>query len=222
VAALTAVLGLWLVKAGLKALGGLCLAAVIAEATLGQTTAVVTHAAVAQVLFALTVAAAVCTATAWSRGPEIVLDQGWPSLRSLSTITPVFVVGQILAGAAFRHKEMGLTWHIVGAMVVSLLILILGMFVMQQFPQHRALRLAAISLLTIALIQVLLGITAVTVEMIAPDNTVPFNVMLSTAAHVCGGALTLAASLVMAIQIRRNVQKAAEEPEEESQSAAQA
>jgi hypothetical protein len=222
VAALTAILSLWLLKTGLRALGFLCLAAVIAEAALGQTNAVVTHAAVAQILFALTIAAAVCTSSAWGRGPEIVLDQGWPSLRSLSTITPVFVVAQVLAGAAFRHKEMGLTWHIVGAMVVSLLVLILGMFVMQQFPKHPTLRPAAITMLTVALFQVLLGITAVTAEMMVPDSAMPPVVMLSTAAHVCGGAFTLASSLAMAIQIRRNVQKAAEEPEEESPSAANA
>ena len=128
-------------------------------------------------------------------GPETVFDQGWPSLRSLAVITPVFVLAQVSLGAAFRHKEMGLTWHLVGAMLVSILILLLGMFVLQQFPKHPSLRPAAIALLTIAVAQVLLGIAAITAEMLAPGNTVPLGVMLSTAAHVTVGALTLAAKI---------------------------
>jgi hypothetical protein len=73
---------------------------------------------------------------------------------------------------------------------------------------------STISLLSIVLTQVFLGIAAITTEMLAPDNIVPLSVMLSTAAHVTVGSLTLAASLMLAIQIRRNVQKAPEEPED--------
>jgi hypothetical protein len=214
VALLTAGLAIWLMTSGLKWLGLIALLVVVAEGLLGERSTAISHADLAPVLFAITVVAPVCTSTAWKRGPDIVFDRGWPSLRSMAIITPVFVLIQAMLGAAFRHKAAGLTWHVVGAMVVALLILFLGMCVMQQFPKHAALRPAAIALLTIALTQVLLGIAAITTEMMAPDNTVPFSVMLSTAAHVAGGALTLAASLVVSIQIRRNVQKAVEEAEE--------
>jgi heme A synthase len=147
------------------------------------------------------------------------MDAGWPSLRSLAVITPIFVLGQVILGAAFRHKTGGLTWHIVGAMVVSLLVLLLGMFVMQQFPKHQALRPGAIAMLSLVLLQVLLGIAAITTEMLASSNTVPASVTHSTAAHVAVGSLTLAATLVLSIQIRRNVQKPAEEPEEDESTA---
>lgn len=66
----------------------------------------------------------------------------------------------------------------------------------------------------------LLGVVAITAEMLAPVNAVPLTVILSTAAHVIVGSLTLAASLVLAIQIRRNVQQAPEEPEEDEASSA--
>ena len=111
---------------------------------------------------------------------------------------------------------MGLTWHIVGAIVVALAILIVGMCVMQGCGKHSAIRPAGIALLTIALTQVLLGMAALTTEMLAPDNTAPLPVILSTVAHVAVGAATLAASLVMAIQVRRHVRKPAEEAEEQA------
>jgi len=214
-AALLMGLALWLVFARLRALGGTILAVVVAEAGLGHTTAGTAHAVLAHILFALAASAVLRTSKQWEAGPDLVLDQGWPSLRSMAVAAPVVVLAQVMLGAAFRHKAMGLTWHIVGAMVVALTILILGMCVMQAYPRHRALRPASIALLSVALTQVLLGITAVTTEILAPDNAVPTSVVVSTVAHVTVGAATLAASLALAIQIRRNVQKPAEEVEGE-------
>jgi heme A synthase len=144
----------------------------------------------------------------------LVFDQGWPSLRSMAVATPVVVLTQVMLGVAFRHKAAGLTWHIVGAMVTALMVLILGMCVMQAYPKHRVLRPAAIALLCAALVQVLLGIATITVEMLAPDNAVPASVVFSAMAHVAVGAVTLAASLALAIQVRRNVQRPVEEEAE--------
>ena len=213
-AALLVVLAVWLMAAQRRGLGLTLLAAAVAETVLGEFLAPITHAILAQVLFTLTAIAAVCTSNGWELGPEIVMDQGWPSLRSMAAVTPVFVLAQVTLGATFRHKAMGLTWHIVGAMVIALLVLILGMCTMQPYPKHRALRPAAIALLSVALAQVLLGIAAVTAEMLAPDNTAPPSVIISTISHVAVGAATLAASLILAVQIRRNVRRSAEETEE--------
>ncbi|MBV8846629.1 MAG: hypothetical protein JO307_27805 [Bryobacterales bacterium] len=207
-------LSIWMAVAGFRALGGLALILTVMDYVCGMTLAPVSHAICAQLVLAVAAASAVCTSSDWRRGPELVYDAGWPSLRSLAVITPVLVLAQVILGAAFRHKVAGLTWHIVGAMVVSLSVLLLGMFVMQQFPKHSALRLPAIALLTIVVVQVLLGIAAITAEMMAPDNTTPNSVMLTTAAHVAVGSLTLAASVVLSIQIRRNVLKPVEEPEQ--------
>jgi hypothetical protein len=213
-AALTVGLSLWLVLARLRALGWALLAACAVEGALGQTSAAIPHAVLAQILLALAVATVMRTSKGWDAGPDLVFDQGWPSLRSMAVATPVVVFTQIMLGAAFRHKAAGLTWHIVGAMVTALTVLILGMCVMQAYPKHRVLRPAAIALLCAALAQVLLGIAAVTAEVLAPDNTVPASVILFTIAHVAVGAITLAASLALAVQIRRNVQRPVEEAEE--------
>ncbi|HEY7338616.1 MAG TPA: hypothetical protein VH639_27255 [Bryobacteraceae bacterium] len=213
-AGLVILLGIWLLVGKVRALGWMLLAAAIAEGGLGSSTAVISQAVLAHILFALTLVAVFRTSKAWADGPEFVVDQGWPSLRSMGVATPVLVMAQVVLGAAYRHKAMGLTWHIVGAMVVALTVLIVGMCTMQAYPKHRALRFAAVLLLSVVLAQVMLGIATITTEMLAPDNVVPVAVILSTMGHVAVGSLTLASSLVLAIQIRRNVQKAVEEPEE--------
>ena len=56
------------------------------------------HACVAHILFAATVAAVVLSSPGRSKGPETVIDAGWPSLRSLSMITPVLCAGADSAG----------------------------------------------------------------------------------------------------------------------------
>lgn len=169
------------------------------------------HALLAQLFFSATVAIALFTSSGWNRGPELVEDRGWPSMRSLAITTPVLVLLQVMLGAAYRHREMGLMSHIIGAIIVLLFILIVTICVMQQFPTHRPLRFAAATLMTFTFIQVMLGFGALFARMLVEGVTIP--VIATTAAHVANGALTLAASVVLAIQIRRNVQAAAEEQE---------
>jgi hypothetical protein len=218
-AALVVGLSLSLVLARLRALGWTLLAVCVTEGALGQTSAAIAHAGLAQILFAIVMAVAMRTSKRWEAGPDLVFDQGWPSLRSMAVATPVVVLTQAMLGVVFRHKAAGLTWHIVGAMVTALTILILGMCVMQAYPKHHVLRPAAIWLLSAVLVQVLLGIATITAEMLAPDNVIPASVILSTMAHIAVGAVTLAASLALAIQIRRNVQKPVEEEAERAASA---
>jgi heme a synthase len=163
----------------------------------------ITHTCLAQLFFALTVSICVFTSSSWMEGPKQVEDHGWPSLRSIGTALPVLVLAQIALGAAFRHRAMGILPHIVGAMLVTLAILIACMFVLNQFPGHRTLRSAAIALLSITLAQIMLGVTAYLTRLL--DTGQQLSMVLATVTHVATGALTLAASIVLAIQIRRNV-----------------
>lgn len=180
--------------------------------TLVPRTAGIAHACLAQLFFAALVAMAMVTSPAWSRGPELVSDYGWPSNRSLAVLTPVLVLLQIALGAAFRQKALTLLPHVLGAMFVALVILLESIFALQQFPAHRALRPAAKTLLGVAFAQVFLGISALTVKTMADDTALP--VIVTVAAHVTGGALTLAATVVLSILVRRNVQPRVEEDEE--------
>ena len=180
--------------------------------TLFPITAGIAHALMAPLFFAAVVAIAVVTSPGWSRGPEHVSDYGWPSMRSLAILTPILVLLQILLGAAFRQKALTLLPHVLGAMFVALVILLESIFVLQQFPTHRALRPAAKTLLGVAFGQVFLGLTALIMKSMA-DDTDP-AVIITVAAHVTGGALTLATTIVLSILIRRNVQPRIEEEDE--------
>jgi tellurite resistance protein TehA-like permease len=86
---------------------------------------------------------------------------------------------------------------------VTLVLLIMGAFVLQQFPTHRTLRPAAIALMSIGFVQVALGIMALIARM--STARVETETVIVTVAHVAVGAMTLAASISLSILIRRNV-----------------
>jgi heme A synthase len=88
------------------------------------------------------------------------------------------------------------------AMIVLMLILVLGICVLRLYPQHPALRPAALALLIITGIQVLLGFGVYITLLMVTEN----NLALMTAGtiHVVTGSLTLAASVVLAIQLRKH------------------
>src|SRR5579863_5268293 len=92
---LTLALAIWLSTgaqpAWLLRLGWINFAAFVAEGALGIKTPLL-HAFLAQLFFTATVAIAVFTSSGWKRGAHLVQGQGWPSLRSLSTVALVLVL----------------------------------------------------------------------------------------------------------------------------------
>lgn len=212
---LTIILAIWLHRADprpwMRKLGWTALGAVIVQGVLGGITVLwlqppwvsTAHACLAQLFFSTTVAIALFTSKGWLQGAEVVEDYGRPSLRSLAIIAPLLVVGQIALGAGFRHRAIGLIPHIAGSMVVTLSLLVVGVFVLSQFPKHKALRNASYAMLGITAMQVFLGIGAYYARMEAANH--PLQMVLVTVAHVANGGLTLAFTILLSIQIRRNV-----------------
>ena len=221
---LTIILAIWISRVEkrpwMRRLGWVAVSLVVAQALLGGATVLmlqpppvsIAHACLAQLFFSVTVAIAVFTSRKWQEGPEPVEDYGWPSLRSLAIVTPILILLQIALGAGFRHRAFGLLPHVVGAMIVPLVILLVGVFALHQFPKHRSLRPAAVALLSITGVQVFLGVIAYIARINAAEY--PLAMVLTTVTHVATGGLTLAASVVLAIQIRRNVRVRASEATE--------
>lgn len=215
VTALTLGLAIWLVSApslgSIRQLGWVALVLAISEVGLGeasQKSAVglnFSHALLAHLFFATVVAAVAFTGTSWSQEPKLVEERF--SIRALSLAAPFVVVAQIALGAAYRHKAMGVLTHIFGAMIVAVFVLLVGVLTVKQYPTHRSLRPAAVWLMSITGAQVLLGFTAFIARLMTDQPTVPIVVI--TVAHVVTGALTLAATVILTIQIRRNVRAAA-------------
>ena len=98
---------------------------------------------------------------------------------------------------------MGVLVHILNAMIVLLVILVAGIFVLRQHPEHPSLRPAAISLLIVTGVQVALGFAVYIVLLVSSENNI--GLIITGAVHVFNGALTLAASAVLTMQIHRNL-----------------
>ncbi len=212
---LTIILAIWIQRTDprrwMRRLGWIALGAVIAQGLLGGATVLwlqppavsTAHACLAQLFFSTTVAIALFTSRGWLKGAEPVEDYGFPSLRSLSIAAPVAVLIQIALGAGFRHRAIGLLPHLAGALLVTAIVLMVAIFVLNQFPKHAALSQAGQALVWIVSLQVVLGIAAYFTRMMAQE--MPLQMVLATVAHVAGGGLTLAFTILLSIQIRRNV-----------------
>jgi heme A synthase len=190
-------------------LGWTALSLFALEGWVGWLGAPFVHASLAPLVFAIFVVIAVVTSSGWNEAPDLVKDQAAPTLRIFAIATPALILLQIMLGAAYRHKLIGLLPHLGGAMIVSLATLGLGMMVVQRHPQHRKLRSATTWLISIFVTQVVLGFAAVIMPLLKLAS--PAAETAATASHVVVGSLTLAASLALAMQIQRNVRCAAAE-----------
>lgn len=200
-AALTLACAIWVSSLpGCSVPGWIALAAVIVESFLGGVPVV--HALFAPVFLSLVVAIAVLTSKDWHAGPKPVESQ-WGPLRPLGIAIPILIAMQIGLGAAFRHNAMGVLSHILNAMIVLLAVLVAGVFVLRQYPEHPSLRPAALALLIITGVQVLLGFAVYLVLLMSSENS--SGLIITGVMHVANGALTLAASVVLAMQMNRNL-----------------
>ncbi|MGA2212671.1 MAG: hypothetical protein ABSH31_05295 [Bryobacteraceae bacterium] len=163
------------------------------------------HAVLAQIFFGAVVGVALAKSSAWRRGSEPIQDTWRPSLRSLAIVVPAIVLLQTTLGASYRYRALGVIWHILNAMIVLLLILILAVFLIRQFPLHPTLRPSAVALAVITSIQVLLGFTTFLMLILFPE--ISLAVVITGVLHVATGALTFGASVVLALLIRLNAQR---------------
>jgi len=221
---LTIVSMIWLFRAEsrkwLRVLGVVALLAVIVQGVLGGMTVLfllpwwisTSHACLAQLFFSTTVAIALFTSDWWLRGPAIVEEDPRYPIRGLSLAAPICVLAQLALGAAARHKAIGSIFHIAWAPVVTGVILWISLRILLHYAHNRELRLASLALLGITFCQVFLGIGAYMSRIAYADAVQPMPVMVTlTVLHVAVGALTMAASVTLAILVRRNLPAAARE-----------
>jgi hypothetical protein len=181
--------------------GWLALGAAIIESLLGGMP--VMHALVSPIYFSLIIATAVLTSSSWQAPPQPV-ESPWKPLRPLAVYAvPILLVMQTGLGAAFRHNAMGVLSHILNALIVLVVVLIAGVFMLRQFPEHPALRPAALALLIITGVQVLLGFSVYLVLLMSSENNM--GLIITGVLHVANGALTLGAGLAFAMQVSRNL-----------------
>ncbi|HEX4137243.1 MAG TPA: hypothetical protein VHY84_21720 [Bryobacteraceae bacterium] len=196
---ITCVLAWFMASSNKPLLGVIGVSAILEIASISVPIA---HALISPIFFSVVVVTAVVTSKSWQTGPTPV-ESPWGPLRPLGIAVPVFVLIQIALGASFRHNAMGVVWHILDAFIVLLVALVAGVFVLRQYPDHPALRPAALALVIFTGVQVLLGFAVYMVLLISSENNM--GLIVTGVLHVTNGALTFAASVVLAMQMRRNL-----------------
>ncbi len=194
-------------RAWLRRLGWIILAGAVADAGLGEMSKAASpfiamlHAFLAPLLLASVVAIAVGTSKSWQHPPVCLPDKGWPPLRGVARNSLILVVIQVALGALFRYDFIGVMTHIIGALIVAVFILVLVVCV-TMMQEHPRLRPAAITLGVVIFVQIFLGLTVVAMGSAKTNTTAA---LVFAASHVVLGAITLATTLVVALEARRCV-----------------
>lgn len=205
---LTIGLTLWLTRmddgARLRRLGWIAAGAVVTLTVLGLPedplpAMRLSHALLAQLFFGITVVQVVVTASQWNSNAEVLEDAS--HLRWLATLAPIFIGAQVALGTAFRHGFMEVMPHLMGAVVVVFFILVPCMLVIYR-PEYSSIRGAGRALLTVTVVQLLLGFALQTMRSLDVEPTV---VIVTSALHAATAALTLGGSVVFALVVRRKV-----------------
>jgi cytochrome c oxidase assembly protein subunit 15 len=215
---LTIALAVWLAKSRekkyVKILGGLAVLAVIAQAVLGgigvlfylPKAVLIGHASLAEIFFSLTFCLALFTRTDWRWDHPKAPDIHSPSLRTLAVFTTAAVFVQIILGAAFRYSEFGILPHFLGGVVVTIAVLWLLETVFNKFPDVKGLKIPAVLLAEVVVLQFFLGIVTYSMKLNYADAGQPMpGVVIMTTTHVAVGALVFASSLFMTFQVFKYV-----------------
>lgn len=149
---------------------------------------------------------ALITSKTWRATQSTFADGGWPSLRSLAFTAPIFTLGQIALGAAYRYQEMGVVPHVVWAFVAAIVLLMFGAFILTQKDAAAPLKKLASALILLVCVQVMLGVAALLARV--AELTRAAWMTAATAAHIVTGALVLACTLLIAAFVLRCAQPA--------------
>lgn len=207
-----------------RRLGYFALAAVITQGILGGITVLwylpdpisIAHAGLAQIVFCLTAAIALCTSRGWTRAVSQSADDSM--LRRLTVVTTAWIYVQILLGAIMRHTDAGLAipdfplafgqlmppqWdpkiaihfaHRVGAVIASVVIVATTAHVFYHHRRSGELIRPSVLLLVLLAVQVTLGAYTVLTARHYIINSL----------HVVTGASVLVTSLVLALRVHRS------------------
>src|SRR5262249_14342 len=148
------------------------------------------------------------TSRGWLEAPPSeAAETGRPSLRTLSALGVIAVWIQLILGAAFRHSGIRLLPHVICAGVVTVLLFWSTIRALPLSTRMPKLATPGKVVLSLLVVQLVLGFGAYVARVQwSADAPQPLAAMvITTVAHVAVGALLFAASLLLAIQVRRNI-----------------
>jgi cytochrome c oxidase assembly protein subunit 15 len=217
---LTIVLAIWTWRSDsrrwMKWLGVVALGTVIAQGVLGGLTVLFflpwwissAHATLAQSFFCIVVSMALFSSRGWlETAPADSIERASPSLRTLALLCVISILVQLMLGAAFRHSGIKLLPHLISAAVVTALLIWTSSRALTNHSLPPAVRRPANALLGLLLVQLCLGLAAyLTRVQWGADAVQPqLAMVISTVSHVTVGALLLATSVVLAIEVRWHI-----------------
>lgn len=216
VATLTVILAVWLwfaeERRWLRWMGVWAVLAVVAQALLGGLTVLLYlpppvsagHATLGQIFFCITSSIAFFTGERWRWDESKMQDESNPSIHNLAAATTGAILIQLVLGALYRHSGLGVVPHIVGACVVTALIIWLETRVLLKHSGVRGLVNPAVLMIVLLIGQISLGIASYWIKMAdkgVPQPLPPF--VNTTTAHVAVGAGLLLTSLYLTYQTYR-------------------
>ncbi|MGC2172704.1 MAG: COX15/CtaA family protein [Candidatus Sulfotelmatobacter sp.] len=172
------------------------------------------HATVAQTFFCIAVSIALFTGRKWvQEPPQVEVDSRRPTLFTLTLFSIFILYVQLILGGMFRHHGMSWWPHVANAVIVSIVLTWTAVRALSVYSQIEAVRRPAILMLSLLITQLCLGFAAFLTRVAWGRNDVQpeLPMVASTVAHVAVGALLLATTVVLAIQVWRNVPAAVAE-----------
>ncbi|MGH9528518.1 MAG: COX15/CtaA family protein [Terriglobales bacterium] len=201
----------------MKGLALAALATIIVQGILGGLTVLYfqppmvssAHAAVAQTFFCIACAIALFTSRSWieeGQVGEAGSDHRHPSLLVLSFLSIFILYVQLILGAMFRHHGMGWLPHVLNAPVVAIVVTWTAVRALTRYSETDAIRRPAIAMLGLLIAQLFLGFMAfmTRVEWGRDAAQPELPMVISTVAHVVTGALLLASTVILTIQVWRH------------------
>jgi heme a synthase len=173
----------------------------------------VMHACFAQIVFAALLSIAVFTSRWWVSDQPQVEDTGSPSIHSLAIANAAVIYFQVILGAGFRHKEIPVWPHMVGALIVLGMVIWLAAVLRRRFEKSAAISKARILLHAILGIQLLLGLGAYWSRLTTVDAPQPMPLMVTlTVLHTVVGAILFGVSVLIVLLCYRLVPRRRELP----------
>jgi cytochrome c oxidase assembly protein subunit 15 len=173
----------------------------------------VIHACFAQIVFAALLSIAVFTSRWWISDQPQVEDTGSPPIHTLAIANAAVIYFQVILGAGFRHKEIPVWPHMVGALIVLGMVIWLAAVLRRRFEKSAAISKTRILLHAILGTQLLLGLGAYWSRLTTADAPQPMPIMVTlTVLHTVVGAILFGVSILIVLLCYRLVPRRRELP----------
>jgi heme a synthase len=192
----------WLRWFGVIAVAGVAVQAVLGGEVVRQLLQYwlpVLHACLAQIMFAAVLGIAVFTSKWWVEERPHLSDSGAPSILTLGILNAATIFLQVVLGAGFRHSEIPVWPHMVGALLVLATVTWTAVAMRKRFGDAPEMKRARLWLHSIFGLQFLLGFGAYWGRL-ASEKTGPTSAtVLLTVTHTVVGALLFAFAIMVVL-----------------------